>query len=158
MKFLRGQSLFEVVGALAVISLLIVGLINITTTSVRNTTFSRNNSVANGHAQQLSEWLRGQRDTNWVSFKANAEANGGIYCFDNLNWSNSGVCGTSEVILGTTFKRSAVFTCFQGGAASAASALCSSALVNIIQANITVTWTDGQGDHNVNLTTQLTNW
>lgn len=159
MKFSKGQSLFEVVGALAVISILIVGLISVTTTSIKNTTFSKNNEIANAYAQELTEWLRSQRDTNWVNFKANAAANSGSYCFTSLAWLPGGnvpppPCNASEVIPNTLFRRGAVFTCFNG----AVQVACNLSTVNVIRTSVSVTWTDGQGDHSVNFVTELTNW
>lgn len=154
-RFLKGQSLFEVVGALAVISVLLVGLISITTTSVKNTTFSRNNETASGYAQQLAEWMRSERDANWTTFKGRGTTSPS-YCFNaaTLGWTNTGICAPDEVVPGTLFRRQATIICYLAGA----QVVCSNVGVDTINVDIKVTWTDGQGDHSVNLTTQLTNW
>ena len=153
--YFKGQSLFEVVGALAVISVLLVGLISITTTSVKNTTFSRNNEAANAYAQQLAEWMRSERDANWNTFKGRGTTSAN-YCFNNavLGWGTIGTCSSNQVVPGTIIRRQATITCYQSNVVVA----CSNVGVDTVNVAIKVSWTDGQGDHSVNFTTQLTNW
>lgn len=151
----RGQSLFEVIVALTVVSFIMVGLIQVATLSIRNSTFSKSKSQANGYASQLTEWLRGERDTSWITFESRGATE--TWCFNSLSlgWTNKGVCQTNEVIPGTIFRRQATLTCYQAGAV----VLCDGVGVNTdtVNVDIKIIWTDGQGDHSVDVTTQLTN-
>jgi len=65
-----GQSLIEVLAAIAVIVLVILALITATTISVRNTTFSSKQSLATKYAQETIEEVRASRDRDPDSFFA----------------------------------------------------------------------------------------
>lgn len=157
MKNISGQSLFEVVVALAVISVVIVGLINVTTISIRNTSFSRNNTSATRLAQEATEWLRGERDAGWTTFITNAH-NSSVYCLNSLIW-NSGNCLTNETIQGN-FYRQVSFLCYINSPPTPPTLppACNTIGVNIVEANVSVVWTDAQGSHTVSTPTQLTKW
>ena len=139
-----GQSLFEVVVAIGVIAIVIVGIVSVATSTIRNTSFTRNKALATRYTQEAIEWLRGQRDTNWVTFHTNADTPPRIYCLDTLSWTNSGVCGASETIGGDTILlRQVAF---------------SNIVPAEITANVTVSWTDSQGTHQVTTSTVFTDW
>lgn len=139
-----GQSLFEVVVALAISALVIVALVSLVSNSIRNANFSRNKSEASNYAQEASEWLRGQRDSDVTLFVTNTLTPN--WCFANLNWNASGNCSSGSVIPGTIFKRSGSFsTSVENGK-------------NIVKATILVSWTDSQGTHNVESVTNFSDW
>jgi len=139
---IRGQSLFEVVIAIGVVGIIIVGIVALASTSIRNSAFSRNNSLATRYSQEAIEWLRGRRDTDWVTFHNNAVSSA-IYCFDSLAWSNLGACSQSETITGTILRRQVAFTNIQPAQ---------------ITAEILVIWQDSQGTHQVSTSTVFTDW
>lgn len=142
MKNYKGQSLFEVVVALAISSLVIVALVSLVSNSIRNATFSKNKSLASTYAQEASEWLRGQRDSdinNFITKTLTPE-----WCLNQLNWTKVGVC--TDKIAGTNFVRSGSFdTNVINGK-------------NIVTATITVTWTDSQGTHSIENVTDYSDW
>lgn len=157
-----GQSLFEVVVALGVMALLVIGLVGVSTSSVRNTTFSTNTTTATNYAQDTSQWLRNQSDSSWSTFENNVIAST-TYCLNNdpSDWTNTGACASTEIIASTVFTRQVSFTCSTNKGVTLAVGTCvaaNRATINAIQANITVSWTDGQGTHNVNVSNLLTNW
>jgi len=77
----KGQSLLEVVIALGVIVVVLVGLVKVTTQSVRNTSSSQNESLTARYATEVSEWLKNERDTlGWVGFKAAFISRPGTWC------------------------------------------------------------------------------
>ena len=67
----KGQSLIEVLAALAVVVIVILALINVTTISIGNATFAKNQSLATNYAQELIEEARNLRDTNKEIFFTN---------------------------------------------------------------------------------------
>ncbi len=144
----KGQSLFEVVVALAVVTLIIVAIVNLATNSIRNSDFSRDKTLAARYSQEALEWLRGQRDTNFASFEANVLASGSDTprCFAALNWTLLGACEPSQVIVGTKFRREGYFNIDQLSGKTR------------IEATIVVHWSDAVGDHEVRSTTRLTDW
>lgn len=64
----KGQSLIEVLAALGVVVLVLLALITVTTISIRNATFAKNQSLATSYAQELIEEARDLRDSNKETF------------------------------------------------------------------------------------------
>jgi len=144
MKNQEGQSLFEVVLSLAVITVVIVALIILAYNSIRNANYSRNQTVATRHSQEAIEWLRGERDTDYDLFQLRALTSD-TYCFPSLSWTSAkiGGCADNDVIDGTILKREIFFTII--------------GLTNI-EVQVTVYWDDAQGLHEVRAITNYTDW
>lgn len=148
-----GQSLFEVVVTIAISALIIVAVVSAVIVSIQNANFSKNKSVAASYVQETSEWLRGQRDANITTFIANAENLAAIdpktglvtWCFPDSSWTHPGICSDTNFITGTSFIRQATFENI--GVAT-----------TIIQADVSVSWTDSGGTHVVSSSIELADW
>lgn len=140
----RGQSLFEVVIAIAVTAIIVVALVSLTSSAVRNATFSRNNTLASRYAQEATEWLRGQRDGDVDDFMNKSLIP--TWCLSNLSWNQSGTCANNNVIPGTLFVRQVNFirTTVSGKV--------------LVEARLRVSWQDTQGNHEVVSSTQFADW
>jgi len=158
-KIQSGQSLFEVVVALAISALVIVALVSLATNSIRTSIYSKNNSLATTYANQAIEWLRGERDRNMVNFNTQAyRFRSNIFkCFNSqpLAWPTgtgaAPVCptsGTGSTISGTPFVRQLKFIITMTPAP----------VKTIYEADVTVSWTDSQGKHTVTSATVFTDW
>jgi Tfp pilus assembly protein PilV len=133
-KTSKGQSLIEVVVAIAVVIIVILALVAITTVSIRNANFSRNQALATKYAQEGIEKVRALRDQNaWQTFTSGCESPPGL------------------TPLPSPFVRS--IDCHLTGSSSNCVAT-----DNTCEATVTVSWTDAQGTHKSELTTRLTNW
>ena len=145
-KHNEGQSLFEVILALALSTLIIVALVSLVTNSIRNAGYSKNKTYATRYTQEATEWLRGQRDTGWEAFVANCQScsNPPAYmqCLNTLAWGNCGTCDDSEVIK-NIFKREVSFTDIEADS---------------VTVEVKTFWTDSQGIHEVQSSTILTDW
>jgi len=146
-KLIKGQSMFEVLVAIFIITLITVGVIVVSTTSVANSTFSRNSTLAGRYAQEAIEWLRDEEATNTTLFKT-TRVSQSRYCLDSLAWGNINACSANELINDTTgadtvFGREVVLTSSQISGK------------NIIQAVVDVYWTDSKGTHHVSSTTNF---
>ena len=147
----KGQSLFEVVLALGVITAITIGIVSLAAGSIRNASFSKNKTLAGRYAQEATEWLRGQRDADFDAFKESVdELSASALCIPtspNPNWNGRvGGCGASDTITGTSLFREVLF---------------STDLVSgktVIEADVRVYWTDAQGDHEVRSATSFTDW
>jgi len=140
----RGQSLFEVVLALAIAALIIIAIVALATISIRNANFSRNQSLATRYAQEAIEWLRGQRDEDWDAFATRALTP--LWCLKSLSWTGVttiGECGSSDFISDTIFKREVSFTIFDASS---------------IDTEVKVYWEDAQGLHETKTVTTFTDW
>lgn len=138
----KGQSLFEVVLALGVITAITVGIVSLAASSIRNAGFSKNKTLAGRYVQEATEWLRSERDADFTAFEAHTLTS--IWCLSGLNWTKVGACGSAN-IPDTPLFREVTF-----------STLPSENI--IIRANVRVYWTDGQGDHEVSSITSFTDW
>lgn len=135
----KGQSLFELVVALGVAAVVVLGLMRITTTSINNIAFSRDQARATRYAEEASEWVREERDRDWDSFVT--RANGIAWCLNDLSWSQQPGC--TSPISGTAFSREATLTSL------------SPSQIDVL---ISVYWNDNLGFHEVRLDSRLTNW
>ncbi len=140
----RGQSLFELVVAIAISALIIVAIVSLTTNSMQNSNFSKNKALAATYAQQATEWLRGQRDSDINSFMVHATTP--AWCLQNLAFTSPASNPATDCIgkiTGTLFNRWVTFTVnVQGGK-------------TVVEADVVVSWTDSQGIHEVISATNL---
>jgi len=132
----KGQSLVEVMVAVAILGLVMTTLVFGTTVAMRNANFARYQARATKYAQEGLEWLRNQRDQDWGTF---ASKRGNTYCLNSLAWT-VGPC--SSFSLGGVFKREAVLSGDE----------------NKIQVELTVFWQDPLGTHQTRLTSYFTKW
>lgn len=141
-----GQSLFELVVAIAISALIIVAIVSLTTNSIQNSNFSKNKALAATYAQQATEWLRGQRDTDPTIFFTTATTP--AWCLQNLSSgfttpAVNPVTDCTGKIPGTPFNRWVTFTQnLQGGKM-------------VVEADVVVSWIDSQGMHEVISATNL---
>ncbi len=140
----NGQSLFEVVVALAISALIITAIVSLVSNSIRNSTFSRNKTLAARYAQEATEWLRGQRDGDITALSVNILTP--VWCFKNLSFGQSGNCGPDDFITGTPLIREANFSVSVVGGK------------NLVQSDVVVFWTDSQGYHEVRSATNFGDW
>jgi hypothetical protein len=142
-KYERGQSLFEVVVAIAISALIIVTIVSLTSSSIQNSSYSKDKTLASTYVQEATEWLRGQRNNDIASFLTHTETP--LWCLNDLStaWSHVGACGSGEYISGTPFTRQVVFGRSLVGAK------------NLIEADVTVSWTDSKGIHEVTSATNF---
>jgi type II secretory pathway pseudopilin PulG len=135
----KGQSLFELMVAIAISALVIVVIVSLTVNSIQSSNFSKNKTLASTYSQQASEWLRGQRDSNTATFFANVQSAGGDMCLNTLTWT-VGACANHATIPGTPFTRKVTFD---------------TTVANIVTADVMVSWSDSQGFHEVKDATNL---
>lgn len=132
----RGQSLIEAIIALAIALIVITGLVVLAVGAVRTATLSKNRSLAVQYAQEGIEALRSIRDRDFSELPAS----GGPH---RLVWTGSewtAVAGTETI---TFFKRS--FTASEPSSGK-------------LRFDLTVSWVDSGGTHNVDLITYLADW
>jgi Tfp pilus assembly protein PilV len=140
----KGQSLFEVVVALAISALIITAIVSLVSNSIRNATFSRNKTLAARYAQEATEWLRGQRDSDMTTFSANILTP--TWCFKSLSWVQSGNCASDDFIPATPLIREVTFSVGLVGGK------------DLVQSDVVVFWTDSQGYHEVRSATNFADW
>lgn len=137
----RGQSLFEVVFAVGVMAIILVGVVSLATKSISNSSMSESNAVATKYVQEGVEWIRGQRDAQWINLTGHI----GTYCLPSNPLSSWG--GTTipcpGIVGDRSFLRRAILTTVNS---------------TTIDAAVEVSWTDSSGTHTVRSVTRFTNW
>lgn len=141
MKNNSGQSFFEVVLALALVSVVLVSMVMLASISVRTTNFARTKNTATRLTQEAIEWLRSERDTSWSAFSSHAATS--TWCINNLNWSSPGTCTSNTYVAGTIIQRQAIL---------------SNVDATTVQARVTASWNDSQGLRQVETSTYFTQW
>jgi len=140
--FSKGQSLFEVVTALGVVTIIIVALVALASNSIHNSNFSRDKALATRYSQEATEWLREERDTNWDIFSSKAETP--TWCLPSLSWTAASVGNCNgDYLSGTRFQREIFFSLVDA---------------KTVGVQVIVSWQDAKGTHQVNSATTLTDW
>jgi len=146
--FPSGQSLFEVVFALGIAAIILIAIATLATSSVRNSNFSKESVTGTRLAQEVTEWLRQERDRDWSAFAARANAIGRTWCISALSWpGTSGGCGA--LVPGTNFTREITLT---------SKDLDSNSVIDAVDAVIVIKWDDAKGTHSVTNQTLYTVW
>jgi Tfp pilus assembly protein PilV len=130
----NGQSLFEVILALAVSAMILTGIVTLTSKSVSTSTISKNKSQANKYASEAMEYLRKEKEfQGWDVFSTTIGA-GGDWCMSTLSLTDPVACSSSAnpYITDTIFQRSLNVSDLTGKS------------MNI---KIKVSWTDEKGLH-----------
>lgn len=139
-KTLRGQTLFELIVALAVTVLIVTGIVRIVTLSVRNAIFAKNQAEATRYSQESLEWMREERDKDWDAFLQRSDT---VWCLKNLSWEKGSPCASGDQIQGSIFTREATLT---------------STVAESIQVLVSVRWSDSIGSHEARTGTVFTRW
>lgn len=141
----KGQSVFEVVIALGLITLVLLSVVAIAGLSIKNTIFSRNNTFATRISEEALEWLNKKKNENWDTFKAKDYANPTVstWCFTTLSWDKNNVCDEEDYISETTLKREILLDSIDE---------------DNIEVKVKVYWTDSGGYHEVSSDTIFSNW
>ncbi len=100
MKLRRGQMLVEVVIAISVAVLAILGLVSVTTKSVNNSAAAKRQVEATTFGTEVMQWIVAQRDiSGWNAVAAKATVSGQQYCFPTSlvnktmnDWPTPGPC------------------------------------------------------------------
>lgn len=136
-KKAKGQSLLEVLIALAVAVIVVLALVRAVTVAIRNASFARSQASATKYAQEGMEWIRSQRDERWTNLLN--QANDSTYCLNTLSWASGG-CSFS---LGGKFKREATVKPPVG---------------DKIEVEVKVSWQETDRTHKSQLYSYFTKW
>ncbi|MBL7150779.1 hypothetical protein ISS86_02525 [Candidatus Microgenomates bacterium] len=134
-----GQTTAEILLAIGIIALVLVGLTKTTTMALRNAQFAKNKSLATKYGQETLEVIRAYRDQNdWDAFKT------------SLN------CSPAFSALPVPFDnpRSVVCDCYEAGDPNPV--VCTDVDVDKVEITVNISW--DSGDHEVELATFLSKW
>lgn len=156
MKKNNGQTLIELLIALATAVIIVTSITFAVISALRNTDYGKNQNLASSYAQQGMAIITAMRNTDYANFKSLSQ----YYCLastctkltstDSNCWQRSGL--TCQPNIGSTFVRQVYIEQNSG--------TCNNQGANI---SVNVAWTDGQCQgatvfcHSTNLVSCLTN-
>lgn len=98
-----GQTLLEAVVAIGILVVILTASATAIITSINNATFTKNQNLANKHAQEGMEYIRNLKRSNFGTFNLIAE---GVYCMDDdaarTRTNAVGSCTTVNIADGTS--------------------------------------------------------
>ena len=146
-KNILGQSLFEVVLALGLVTLIMTAVVGVVSLSIVNSSYAKNKTLSTRLSETTLEWIRGERNEGWNEFSLQSFPEGALQtrCFQTLSWedSKSGLCGDTEYISDTFLKREINFYPIDS---------------ETIEVTVKIYWLSAGGYNEVNSSTYLTNW
>lgn len=142
-----GQSLMEVIIALAVTAIILTGIVALTSKSVSTSTYSKNKSHANRYASETMEYVRTQKEQlGWTNFKSVITSpDPDVWCMKTLEFTASGACPTDDTgkIPGTIFQRTLEVKNVQA---------------KNVEIEVKVVWTDEKGTHETFTISAISDW
>lgn len=142
---IRGFSLVEVLIFISILAVFFVVAASVATYSLRVMQSNESRLLATRYAEELVEWLRGEKEQDWNQFNNKASNSPGTaWCFNADTISNfpgsSGSCAASDFSLGNPdrFKRNVVLIQDSTGG---------------VRTNITVSWQEGSSTFSVPINT-----
>ncbi len=164
-----GQSLFELVVAIGIVGLILLTLVSLATLSVRNASQSRNDAEAARLGQEMIEWLRHERDTNWTLFVTQSTTipkrcapgqAGSSYQWTDTHAGGCNQSSSTDRISNLYFRElnfcpTEINECVNDLSFSDTN---TDGFVDRVPVVVKVYWTDAQGYHEVKNTTYFTDW
>ncbi|MBI5127127.1 type II secretion system protein [Candidatus Roizmanbacteria bacterium] len=93
-------SLIEVLVFITILSLVFITATAVTIFSLRALTISQHKILATHYAEEALEWVKSEKDKDWLNFTQYASDAGITYCIISFDWFTEGACDDSY-FLGT---------------------------------------------------------
>ena len=147
--------MIEVLVFVSILSLFFVTTAAITASSLKQMTISQHRITASRYAEDLVEFMRGEKDENWTDFVAKASSSGVTYCFNDpietsthLSTISASSCDSYNGITGSTspiFKREVTLTAQNSPTTQ-------------VRVSVLVSWLEGSVVYSVPVDTVLSVW
>jgi prepilin-type N-terminal cleavage/methylation domain len=141
----KSFSLIEVLVFVSILSVFFVAALTVSVYYLRMTKSQQYKIIATHLAEEAVEWLKSEKESDWlqfVSYDTSTSYQGTKYCLKNLNWSTDNPCPETSAI----FKRELLIKNIGNPGDP----------VSQVEADITVSWLENNGENKVSLKTVLT--
>lgn len=110
MSIKHSFSLIEVIIFVSILSILLIASASIITVSIRQNAIRINTLKATHYNEQLNDWIRNEKETEWAAFTLKAGGTSGyIYCFNSeaITWPAGSVADKNSCpsTLGGIYRR-----------------------------------------------------
>lgn len=144
-QYNKGFTLVEVLIFVTLISLIFITVSYTVTLSLKNTKINEHKILATHYAEELKEWLRGEKEVDWLSF-TDSISQGTTYCVnsipDDVSNLTSGIC-PPESFLDGIFKRELTIN---------------EETANQVKFKVEVKWEEGPNNYLVPISTVFSLW
>ena len=110
----KSFTIVEVLIFVTLISLIFITISYIITFSLKNTKINEHKILATHYAEELKEWLRGEKEDDWNIFTTKGHVSGSQWCVNTIPIDIStlvgGPCGLDYSLHNNTFKRDLTLT------------------------------------------------
>lgn len=141
----QGFSLIEVLIFITILSLIFIAAAAVGTVSIRNSQNSANKLVATHYAEEAIEWLRSQKNADWVIFTEYGNPPPKIYCFYTepiSTWPlTTGNC-TNDQVIDSLFRREVT--------------VAYDIVLEMVNIDVNVMWSEGGNNYSVPISTVFT--
>ncbi len=100
----QGFSLLEVLIFVSIISVFFIVAAAVATLSLRNVKSNENKILGVRYAEELLEWVRGEKEADWETFTTDRMGQWCFYQTPILGWASNGPC-TGNQLINALFKR-----------------------------------------------------
>ncbi len=139
----KGFSLVEVLVFVVVVSIFFTAAASIASYLIRTSKVNERKLIATRYADELIEWLRSEKEIDWVAFSAHGDSAGTVqHCFGTLSWSSPS-CNIDTVLTRRAYLKQIRDP---------------SNYVYQIQASVEVNWTESGKNYTVPLKTTFSVW
>lgn len=143
MHIKKSFSLIEVLVFVTILSLFLITAASIITVSIRQNTLKIHLLKATHYNEQLLDWIKSEKETDWNTFVTMADVTGKTYCFTDTTYSWS--IATCDYDLDAIFKRYAILKSIGSP-------------VSQVEVTIFTDWKESSMDHTTKLHTVFTIW
>jgi len=142
----KSFSLIEVIIFISILSMFLVSAATIVTVMLQQNTLQINKLKARHYTNQLMEWVREEKNTNWLTFVNHASNN--VYCFQNEepSWGATVTTGSDCPFLNAFYQRYIIFTTTGSGAYAQ------------VQAVIKTDWQEVGNSYSTSIHTLFSQW
>lgn len=150
----KGITLLETLIFITILSTIIIAIVYSTTLSLKRAQFNQRKIFATRYAQEVDEWMRGEKESNWTAFLALSDT---TYCMNSsisscsltdTCWDESTACGSSSYTLAETsnlnngYKRNVTLT----------------TVGSRVDVHVVVEWKDGPNTFEVEVDNSYSRW
>lgn len=149
----NGFTLTEVLIFLSLFSIFFIAAASVVVIILNNMKLQEHKILAVKYSQDLLEWLRGEKEKDWLTFVNKGNIVGVVYCFSSTNIEENWPipnqpCENYQYLSPPIFKREAILTNNAGNPYETTS----------VQIEINVSWIENNKKYNVPIKTVFTIW
>lgn len=101
----KSFSLIEVLVFTTILTLFFIAAVSVSTFFLKNLKNEQYKIIATHLLEEANEWLKQEKEKDWIEFLSHTNQQGIIYCLKNLDWNNQGNCQNYNLGTPNIFKR-----------------------------------------------------